>query len=67
VELRVEEAPKEAPRDSRTAAGEEDDLPPPERDEPEADAVEIVERVFRGKRVEGTAPQPRSGEADGYF
>ncbi|HOX14193.1 MAG TPA: DNA polymerase III subunit gamma/tau, partial [Spirochaetales bacterium] len=65
VELRVEEAPKEAPRTSRTAA--EDDLPPPDEEEPETDAVEIVERVFRGKRVEGSAPPPRSGEADGYF
>ena len=67
VELRVEEAPKEAPRTTRAASEAEDDLPPPDEEEPETDAVEIVERVFRGKRVEGSGPPPRSGEADGYF
>lgn len=67
VELRVEEAPKDASRAPRPAAEAEDDLPPPEEGEPEADAVEIVERVFRGKRMDSSSVPSRSGEGNGYF
>ncbi len=61
VELRAAEAePSPAPAAPPAETGGDGENPP-------ADSVEIVERVFRGKRLESEAPGPRSGDANGYF
>jgi len=63
VELKTEESktPREAPMKKEKESADDDG------DDPPADSVEIVERVFRGTRVESEAPKPRSGETNGYF
>ncbi|NLJ45352.1 MAG: hypothetical protein GX430_02190, partial [Treponema sp.] len=65
VEFRVEEAPRNPPPAARdpSDSGLPEETPAPA----DSDAVEIVERVFRGKRVESSSGSPRSGETDGYF
>ncbi len=68
VELRAVPAPRGTAAAPREAADPDGGLP--DADAPRAgdvDPVEIVERVFRGKRVEPSAPGSRSGEGNGYF
>ncbi len=68
VELRAVPAPRGPAAAPREAADPDGGLP--DADAPRAgdvDPVEIVERVFRGKRVEPSAPGSRSGEGNGYF
>ena len=68
VELRTAPAPRKPAEAPRSAADPDGGLPDAAAHrEGEADPVEIVERVFRGKRVEPAAPRPRSGEENGYF
>ena len=67
VELRVTTA---EPAGKPGPSGEEPDQAPRDGDGSDgsgADSVEIVERVFRGKRENPAAPEPRSGETNGYF
>ena len=49
------------------AAAKPGDEAAEETDVSGGDPAVIVERVFRGTRVEPEAPKPRSGEANGYF
>ena len=59
VELKTAEQEPAAAKPGAETAGEEDISG--------GDPAVIVERVFRGTRVEPEAPKPRSGEANGYF